>query len=248
MRLGLGGAVVAAAAAGTGGAAFLLSELFPARLPPPLMPNLSILDTLVYTRFPTDQWWNAKADSPVRVGDFELWAGATAVWRGLFDDFGTLIPGTGYPVLVIRVPRVDTYYELPSPLPWTLDNGFALTYDDPVRDIRIVAGFDRCTHLCCFPGWHVVTNPPVPHDYSSYGTSPPTYDVYGLDPIYCICHDAQYDPLVLVADTNPHNGVRFPGLQIVHPPGTFAMPLVPLRAVNDVLEGGLFDPRWYVYC
>jgi len=241
VRMGLMTAAFAAGAAATGGGALVLREF----LPPPILSSEIVLDTLVYTAFPTPQWWNDKANTPVKVGDFALWSGATAVWRGLFDTSGALVPGTGYPVLLVRVPRVDSYYALPSPLPWTLGRGFNLFYDDPARDIRIVAGWDRCTHLCCYPGWHVVTNPPPGRDYP---VPPPTYDVYAQDPIYCICHGTQYDPLLLVANTNPHNGVLFPGMELVHGPGTFAMPLVPLRAVDDALEGGMFDPRWYVYC
>ena len=241
VRTGLMAAAFAAGAAATGTGVLVLREF----LPPPRPAPGTITESLLYTAFPTSQWWNDKANTPVKVTDFDLWAGATAVWRGLFDDSGTLVAGTGYPVLVLRVPRVDTYYALPDPLPWMLGEGFALAYDDPARDIRIVAGFDRCTHLCCFPGWHVVSNPPPSRDYA---VPPPTYDVYHEDPIYCICHGAQYDPLLLVADTNPHNGVLFPGMQIVHGPGTFALPLVPIRAVDDVLEGGMYDPRRYDYC
>jgi Rieske Fe-S protein len=108
-----------------------------------------------------------------------------------------------------------------------------------------VAGLDRCTHLCCYPGWHVVTNPPPQRDYIG---SPPTYEVYHEDPIYCVCHGTQYDPLEVIADTNPYNGVLFPGMRLVHGPGTFAMPLIPLRAVNEALEGGMADSRWYQHC
>ncbi len=241
VRMGLTGAAFAAGAAATGGSALILREF----LPPPKLSYASLSDTLTYTAFPTTQWWNDKANNPVQVTDFNVWTGATAVWRGLFDESGALVPGTGYPVLVIRVPRVDTYYSLPSPLPWSLTRGLALYYDDPERDIRIVAGFDRCTHLCCYPGWHVVTNPPPERDYS---VPPPTYEVYSQDPVYCICHGTQYDPLLLTANTNPHNGVLFPGMELVHGPGSFAMPLIPLRAVNDVLEGDMVDSRWYVYC
>ena len=242
VKVGLATAAFAAGAAVTGGSAAILQTLLP---PPRFMPHRSLMDSLLYTRYPTDQWWNPKADTPVTVTDFDVWTGATAVWRALVDETGTPLPGTGYPVLVIRVPRVDTYYDLPSPLPWSLPSEVALFYDDPARDIRIVAGFDRCTHLCCYPGWHVVTNPPPGRDYS---VPPPTYDVYAQDPIYCICHGTQYDPLLLLADTNPHNGVLFPGMQLVHAPGTFAMPLIPLRAVGDVLQGSMVDSRWYVYC
>ncbi len=242
VRLSLAAAGLAAGAAATGGGAFVLHELLPS---PRFTASKVSLNSLVYTPFPQPQWWNSKAYTPVRASDFAVWTGATAVWRGLFDSTGAYVPGTGFPVLVIRVPRVDTYYALPSPLPWTLGEGFSLYYDNPALNIRIVAGFDRCTHLCCYPGWHVVTNPPPGRDYL---VPPPTYDVYAQDPVYCICHGTQYDPLLLLADTNPNNGVLFPGMQLVHGPGTFAMPLVPLRAHGDVLEGGMVDPRWYVYC
>ncbi|HYM40157.1 MAG TPA: hypothetical protein VEY12_08465 [Thermoplasmata archaeon] len=242
VKLGLATAAFAAGAAATAGGVALLRPFLP---PPAFVPPESFLDTLVYTGFPTAQWWNAKANTPVRVTDFALWSGASAVWRGAFTDTGAHVAGTGYPVLLVRVPRVDTYYELPSPLPWSLPPGFSLFYDDPARDIRIVVGLDRCTHLCCYPGWHVVTNPPPGRDYL---VPPPTYNVYDQDPIYCICHGTQYDPLVLTQDTNPHNGVLFPGMKLVHTPGTFAMPLIPLRAVGDVLEGAMVDTRWYTYC
>lgn len=33
----------------------------------------------------------------------------------------------------------------------------------------------------------------------------PTYEKYGLEPIYCVCHGSQYDPLVLVKGVNPKN-------------------------------------------
>lgn len=245
VKLGLATAAFAAGAAATGGGAWILNSFLPR--PFPLAGTIS--ESLVYTRFPTDQWWNSRDGTPVRVTDMGLWQGATAVWRGLFDENGARVPGTGYPVLVIRVPRTDTYYRLPNPSPWSLPPDASLYYDDPSRDLRIVVGLDRCTHLCCYPGWHVVTNPPPSRDYSSYvSTPPPTYAVYGQDPVYCICHGTQYDPLLLIQDTNPHNGVVFPGMELVHGPGVFAMPLVPVRTFEDVLEGVMADPRWYVYC
>lgn len=178
--------------------------------------------------------------------DFALWQGATAVWRDFFFDSGQWTPGTGYQVLVIRVPRVDTYFNFPETPAYTLPRGYAIFYDDPSRDIRIVAGFGQCTHLCCYPGWHVVTNPPPSRNYL---VPPPTCTVYAEDPVFCVCHDAQYDPLLLIEDWNSKSNVPFPGTQLVHGPGTFAMPLIPLCAADDdVLQGGLPDPRWYQYC
>ncbi len=255
-QIGLEAAAFTTGAAATGAAALLVDRFVPSSLLPPqlLPPGLLpppvpfkgvIREDLVYTRFDTDQWWNAKEGMPVRARDFEVWHGASAVWRGLFQE-DVYVPGTGFPALVIRVPRVDTYFEIPDRPSYSLPPGFGLFYDDPARDLRIVAGLDRCTHLCCFPGWHVVNNPPPGRDYL---LPSPTYAVYAQDPIYCLCHGTQYDPLVLIEDVNPRNNATFPGMQLVHGPGSFAMPLIPLRArEDDILQGGAADSRWYAYC
>lgn len=141
--VGLAGAAVAAGAAASGVAVYALRTL----LGPPARPSGRISQVFVYTKYPTSQWWDALAGEPVRVTDFGLWQGATAVWRGLFED-GTYVPGTGLPALVIRVPRDNTHFRAPTfPLPDL--PGFQLYYDDPLRDVRLVAVFDRCVHLCC---------------------------------------------------------------------------------------------------
>lgn len=217
-------------------------------LPPPIQFPGEVRETLTYTKFPTPQWWNSKNGRPMRVSDFEEWQGATGVWRGVFQD-GTWIPGTGFPVVAIRVKRDDTYFETPdltsfSPLP----EGFSLYYDDGV-DTRIVVVLLRCVHLCCSPGWHVVTTPPPPRDYGTYGATPPTWTQFQQDPIYCICHGSQYDPLLLVTDLNPSPvNVSYPGARMVHGPATRALPVIPVKTEGGSLIGGMADPRWYVYC
>ncbi len=201
-------------------------------------------DALFYTRFPVDEWWNDKADQPMRAGDFGLWQGATGVWRGTYAS-GRLIAGTGMPVLVIRVPRDSTYFQAPPANEFTIPNGFSLYYDDPARDLRFVVLYDRCVHLCCYPGWQVVTNPPPGRDYA---VPCPTYQVYGLDPIYCICHGSQYDPLVLTTSVNPSNNVTYVGAERVHGPAGRCIPVVAVAVKEDVLYGGMIDARWYEYC
>jgi len=211
--------------------------------PPPKEFEGEVRETIEYTRFPTPQWWNSKAGTPVKVTDFELWQGATGTWRGIYQQ-DRWIPGTGYPVLVIRVPRDDTNFQAPTDvtLPPELA-GFSLYYDDPTRDLRIVTLFDRCVHLCCYPGWHVIPTADAPNvNYS------PTYSVYGQDPVYCICHASQYDPMVLVKSTNPKNNATYVGAQFVHGPANRSLPVIAVRAANDTLVGGMVDARWYVYC
>jgi len=233
VKLGLAvGGSAAAGALSVGLASTLLKP------PPGQTPGVAIH----YTRFPTDQWWNGLEGQPVKVTDFQEWQGATGVWGGVFSN-GKWVPGTGYPVLVIRVKRDDSVFSAPTDV--AVPSGFNLYYDDPARDIRIVVVYDRCAHLCCYPGWQVVQNPPPSRDYVSPA---PTYQVYGLDPIYCVCHGSQYDPMLLVKDINTTNGLEFVGPSRVHGPASRAIPVFAVRAVDDVLQGAMVDARWYVYC
>ena len=233
VKLGLAvGGSAAAGAVGVGLAEKLL------RSPPPE----PIEGPILYTRFPMDQWWNSYEGNPVKVTDFQEWQGATGVLGGTFAS-GKWVAGTGYPVLVIRVKRDDSVFSAPTDV--AVPSGFDLYYDDPTRDIRIVVVYDRCAHLCCYPGWQVVQIPPPSRDYVGPA---PTYQVYGLDPIYCVCHGSQYDPMLLVKSTNANNGVNFVGPSRVHGPATRAIPILAVRAVDDALQAALVDPAWYRYC
>jgi Rieske Fe-S protein len=239
-------------------------------LPPPYKIEGEIRETIQYTKFPTPQWWNGRAGTPVRVTDMSVWQGATGVWRGLFNPEGRWLPGTGYPVLIIRVQRDDQSFSVPSESEWpnALPDGFNLYFDDPALDAgnggtRIVVIFDRCVHLCCYPGWHVVDNPPPAHDYELYfppGTNleaeVPTFYRFSQEPIYCVCHGSQYEPMKLVVNTHPSSRARYIGAQRAHGPAERALAVVPVRRDGQNLVGGLpLDPlsgdpvtTWYVYC
>jgi Rieske Fe-S protein len=220
-------------------------------VPPPRQFGGEIREQLHYTKFPTPQWWNPRAGRPVRVADFDTeWLGATGVWRGLFSE-GSYVPGTGLPVLVVRVKRDPVNFREPAPAeyPPGLPEGFSLYHDDPANDVRIVVLFDRCVHLCCYPGWHVVVDPPPARDYSVYTTEPPpTWEVYRQDPIYCVCHGSQYEPMRLVVNFNEKAGANYIGAERVHGPAHRALPVVPVKVQSGTLVGGMPDPRWYVFC
>lgn len=229
-------------------------------LPPPRKFDGEVRPSIHYTKFPTPQWWNSRDGDVARVTDFELWQGATGVFNGLFTRDGP-IPGTGYPVLIMRVARDPEAFHEPDPeaVPGPLPEGFGLYYDDEARDLRIVVCLDRCVHLCCNPGWHVVDNPPPLRDYGTYlgdawPAETPTFAKYGEDPIYCVCHGSQYEPMNLVIDVHPR-GAAYVGAKRVHGPAARALPVVPLRSRGDDLVGGMVlgpdelpDPRWYRYC
>lgn len=248
-------------AAGTVGAlGALVASSAGQLLPPPLKFNGEIREQLHYTKFPTPQWWNPRAGKPMKVVDFVTeWLGATGVWRGLFAD-GRYVPGTGFPVIVVRIKRdlmnfrEPTAQAMPGPLP----EGFSLYYDDPNRDpdrgVRIVVMFDRCVHLCCYPGWHVVDDPPPSREYAKYlppdraEKEPWSFRLYGQDPVYCVCHGSQYEPTSLVVNDNEKSGAKYVGAERVHGPAHRALAIVPVKVQNDVLVGGMADPRWYIYC
>jgi len=42
--------------------------------------------------------------------------------------------------------------------------------------------------------------------------------------------------------------VTYVGAQVVHGPASRALPVIPVRVQDNVLEGGMPDPRWYTFC
>jgi len=232
--------LIAGAAAGAGAVvgATAYSQLFP----PTSRSEGELRQSFVYLSFPEDVWWNRFAGQDVRVTDFQDWQGALAVWNGRFKD-GNWVSGTGYPALIIRLKRDDRYFQAPTDVP--LPVGYSLAFDDPSRDLRIVAIFNRSTHLCCYPDWH------VPHAIAparDYIAPCPTYEVFGQDPIFDVCHGGQWDPLILEWAVNPQSGTRYVGARMVHGPGFGPLPALFVRAEQDVLYGEVFDPVWYSYC
>ncbi len=238
------GAAVALCAIGAGGVlgGYASVQL----LSSPDGPQREIRASFRYGKSP-DTWHAALEGEPMRVTDFGLWQGAPGLWLQEFEN-GAPVAFTGFPVLVIRVPRDDANFRAPSDVP--LPSGVYLYVDDPVRDIRIVGFYNRCTHLCCRTSWHRY---PVPAGLLGDIDPGPTWDVYGLDPIWCLCHDAMFDPMVLEwgghPTANPRRPTGYVGARVVHGPAKTPLPVVPLHVENDVLIGVMADPDWYeAYC
>jgi len=212
--------------------------------PPPLRLQGELKETFVYTATTPSPgetiWWNHLAGREARTVDLPLWQGAAPVWRGLFDEEGGLIPGSGLTALLIRVAG-DRRFKVPEEFEEHvvhLDDGNVL-----------VGLYDRCVHLCCNPGWHVK---PVPEAYKDYRTNPKTL-LYGEDPIWCQCHNSQYDPMSLEWNTHP-NGQEYIGAKFVHGPASRGLPAIPLRLQGDgetlvgdseAVVGGTNVMGWY---
>src|SRR5216110_1841657 len=198
-------------------------------LPPPAKFQGELRQEIYYTKWPRPTWWDDRQGRPILATDFQEWQGASGVWRGLFVN-ERWVPGTGLAVLVIRVKYDATEFQVSTDL--VPPRGFSFYHDDPRQRIRLVVFADRCTHLCCPPGWHVITDT-VPD--RAYRIPPPTYSVYGQDPIFCICHGSQYDPLLLTTNVHPRNGVPYLGATHVHGPTQRALPIVPVRVEGEGL-------------
>src|SRR5437867_315998 len=180
-----------------------------------------------------------------------LAAGAAAVVVATVASAKSFIP----PPFVFSGTIENTFrYGLPE-----LD-AFVIRRDVGGVPAAIVGLYDRCVHFCCKPGWHVYT---VPNTLHNYVTDPRTFlatdPVSGAsvpqDPIWCQCHNSQYDPVTLVHSIHPPPAnVPYIGAQFVHGPASRALPCIPIKLAGSTIEG-VYDPddgghpEWYsAYC
>jgi len=114
----------------------------------------------------------------------------------------------------------------------------------PSEDLVMV--FGRCTHLCCIPGWQLVSN-----SYTEDSCTPGGGDDGGTK-LFCICHSSRFDPTVLEMNTNRNrsNGATFnyAGIRRSGGPAPVGLPIIPIQLNGDVLEGLTDYVDWYTYC
>ena len=197
-------------------------------VPPVIQFEGEVRETFTYAKGDTPDPWgfDALAGQAARVEHFtEPWSGVATLWRALFDEDGAQIPGTGFPVLLIKVdPGLLRY-----PPQWTTG--------DFIGDEGILAIWDRCVHLCCFPQWHLEKLPSAYQDYEA--SRVPRTSLAGQDPIWCRCHNSQYDPVTLVWDIHP-NGTLYVGAGMAHGPATRGLPMVSIEESGGEIVGSKF--------
>ena len=238
-------------------------------LPPPVIFRGEVRDTFVYAAGeggPGEKiWWNPLAGQEVSLAHFTeaeipsipataftdnpldpMFRGMPAVWRGMFDEEGSWVAGSGMTALLIRVPA-DRF---------TAPGGYEGVIEVPATGDQpasvIVGIYDRCVHLCCNPGWHVKA---ISQEFKIYITNPRTL-LYGQDPIWCQCHNSQYDPMTLVENEHP-NKQAYVGAKMVHGPASRALPAIPIKVEGTKIVGiygtkpddPFFNAPWYsAYC
>jgi len=198
-------------------------------IPPPITHEGEVNEGFVFVKdsnLPNRFGFDALVGQDAKVEHFtEPWAGGATLWRALFDPDGNQLPGTGFPVLLIRVDRSLLRF----PAQWTTDHF--------IDDAGIVAIWDRCVHLCCFPQWHLEDLPAAYQDYEP-ALVPRTFEA-GEDPIWCRCHNSQYDPATIAWDVHP-NGTVYMGANLAHGPANRGMPAVSIAEAGGRIVGSRF--------
>lgn len=199
-------------------------------MPPLVEAEGEVSDGFVFAKgdTPNPYGFDQYAGRDAKVEHFrETWAGAATLWRALFDPTGKMIPGTGFPVLLIRVDP-DLFRAPPE---WTTS--------DYIADEGIVAIWDRCVHLCCFPQWHLDQLPPAYQDYEA-NRVPRTF-LAGKDPIWCRCHNSQYDPVTFAWDVHPDKDkTLYVAASMSHGPATRGLPAVSIKESAGRIVGPNF--------
>ena len=114
----------------------------------------------------------------------------------------------------------------------------------PSEDLIMI--FSRCTHLCCIPGWQLVSNQYTADSWSSGGTDD------GGSKLFCICHSSRFDPTALEMNSNRNrsNGATFSyaGIRRAGGPAPVGLPLIPIAVNGDIIEGISDYTDWLTYC
>ena len=111
---------------------------------------------------------------------------------------------------------------------------------------NLIMIFGRCTHLCCIPGWQLVSN-----SFTEDSWTPGGGDDGGTK-LFCICHSSRFDPTALEmnANTNRSNGSNFKyaGIRRSGGPAPVGLPIIPVVVNSDIIEGLPDYVDWYTYC
>ena len=224
-------------------------------LPPPIACRGEVSNRFYYAQPDPGQnvWWKQKGlvGTAAAITDFKLWEGAATTWRAVLDTDGKPDPACGFPAILIRVDANQVPVVHPPEFKkFVVDD--TLDFGNGPERFTFVAIYDRCVHLCCLPGWHFF---PVPSSFRDYAPNPDPRTFLASpsqDPIWCQCHNSQYDPVTLKDDVHP-NGVKYVGATKVHGPAPRSLPAIPLKRDGLFLEG-IYDPpdghpEWYsAYC
>ena len=106
--------------------------------------------------------------------------------------------------------------------------------------------FGRCTHLCCIPGWQLVSNSFTDDNWTPGGGDD------GGTKMFCICHSSRFDPTAIEVNRNANrsNGQMFEylGIRRAGGPAPVGLPIIPIIMNGDTIEASTEYTGWLTYC
>jgi Rieske Fe-S protein len=204
-----------------------------------------------------EAWYGAKHLQPMSKSDFENEAaksnvgmsGAQGVWNGL-------------PVIVNYVPHSTNsskpladnsprFQEMPGYDIGKNYVGHATEYLLGNPDIfdpngNLIMIFSRCTHLCCIPGWQLVSNPQTDDNWTPGGGDD------GGSKMFCICHSSRFDPTAIEVNRNANRSTgasfEYLGIRRAGGPAPVGLPIIPIIMNGDTIEASSDYTGWLTYC
>ncbi len=111
---------------------------------------------------------------------------------------------------------------------------------------NLVMSFGRCTHLCCIPGWQLVSNSFTDDNWTPGGGDD------GGTKMFCICHSSRFDPTAIEVNRNANrsNGQMFDylGIRRAGGPAPVGLPIIPIIMNGDTIEASTEYTGWLTYC
>ena len=111
---------------------------------------------------------------------------------------------------------------------------------------NLVMSFGRCTHLCCIPGWQLVSNSFTDDNWTPGGGDD------GGTKMFRICHSSRFDPTAIEVNRNANrsNGQMFEylGIRRAGGPAPVGLPIIPIIMNGDTIEASTEYTGWLTYC
>ena len=204
-----------------------------------------------------EAWYGAKHLQPMLKSDFEAAAassnvgmsGAQGVWNGLpvIVNYVPHAQNSGKPI-ADNLPRFQEMagYDIGGnyvghATEFLLGNTEVF---DPSNNL--VMSFARCTHLCCIPGWQLVTNTQTDDNWTPGGGDD------GGSKMFCICHSSRFDPTAIEVNRNSNRSTgasfEYLGIRRAGGPAPLGLPIIPIIMNGDTIEASSDYTGWLTYC
>jgi Rieske Fe-S protein len=204
-----------------------------------------------------EAWYGAKHLQPMLKSDFVAEAtksnigmsGAQGVWNGLpvVVNYVPHAQNSGSPI-ADNSPRFQEMagYDISKnyvghATEYLLGNPEVF---DPSGNLVMI--FSRCTHLCCIPGWQLVSNTFTADNWTPGGADD------GGSKLFCICHSSRFDPTAIEVNRNINrsNGSTFDylGIRRAGGPAPVGLPIIPIVMNGDSIGASSDYTGWLTYC